>query len=202
MSFISLYIKSLFSVDTPVVDQNTAVNNFQTMILVMMMISNATCGYLIDKKNMIIQSCMYALIGGAGSLMLLAFSFKPTAITLYVGALLFGLTLPGLGTITNLLNLKNFPADKRGVMTGFCQMVSNISYSIIAGGGGLLYDNWKRNGPFVICAGLLVFAAFLVLIIYARIKIAEGKAKSREKDSGDSQTIGQNEEAIIITQSN
>jgi len=177
MSFISLYVKSLFSADTPVVDQNTAVNNLQSLILVMMMVSNFVCAYVIDKKNMIIQPCLVALGGGVASLILLALSFKPTAWTLYTGVVLFGLTMPGLGTITNLINLKNFPADKRGVTNGFCQLVSTSSYFVIAGGGGLLYDNWRRNGPFVVCAGLLVFAAFVILIIYSRI-VKENSRKS------------------------
>ncbi len=190
MSFISLYIKSLFSDDTPVVDQNTTVNNFQSMILLMMMASNGFCAYMIDKKNKIIQPCLLALGGGAASLVLLALSFKPTAVTLYVGSVLFGLTLPGLNTITTLLNLRNFPADKRGLMNGFCQLVSNTSYFIIAGGGGLLYDNWRRNGPFVICAGLLVLAAFIVLFIYS------GIPKTVKKDS-----VTSDKEAQIVDES-
>jgi len=181
MTFLALYLKSLFPVTTPATEQNIAVNNLQTMIIFPMLVANPFYGYLIDKKKLIVQLSYFALCGGAISFLLFALSHEPRAATLPIGALLFGSTLPGLMTITNYLNIKNFPPEKRGTMTGFCHLVSQTSYFIIATGGGYLYDNWRRDGLFMVCAGLLVFAAVLVTVIYSRMNVRSSSDKSEER---------------------
>jgi len=200
ISFIALYMKSLFPADTPDLDQNTAINNLFTLMMVMMMVCNFACGYLIDKKNLVIELCFFALGGGAASMILVAISSTPQALTLYIGVILFGATLPALGTITGLLNIRSFPADKRGVMSGFCQLVSGISYFFIAGGGGLLYDHWKRSGPFLFCAGLLIFASVLIFIIYQKIKterVPSGEADKEEEPETPDVVLNEVEEVDI-----
>jgi len=186
MSFISLYVKSLFTDGTPVTDQNAIVGRLSMLSVVMMMFSNFGAGYILDKKNMIFQPSLFALLGGAVSLLLIAISTTPSALTLYLGCILFGFTVPGLFPITSLLNTRYFPVDKRGVMSGFCSIISNIAYFLIAGGGGLLYDNWERNGPFLFCAGLLVLAALMVLILYFKVKKTEETAVDKTKASQQS----------------
>jgi MFS family permease len=181
MTFLALYLKSLFPSTTPSTVQNIAVNNLQTMIIIPMLIANPFYGYLIDKKKLIIQLSYFALCGGAVSFLLFAMSHDPTTILLPVGAMMFGSTLPGLMTITNYLNIKNFPPEKRGIMIGFCHLVSQTSYFIIATGGGYLYDNWRRDGLFMVCAGLLVFAAILVTIIYSGMNVRSSSNKDEER---------------------
>jgi len=188
MSFIALFIKSLFPIGTPTADQTLAVGKLQMLTVVMMMVSNVACGYLLDKKNLIIPPCLVALGGGAFALVLISIATTPTALTLYLGCILFGLTVPGLFPITSLLNIRNYPADKRGVMNGFSQLVCNVSHLAIAGGGGLLYDNWQRNAPFLICAALLVLAVVLVLIIYSGMKNEEMMIRKENDQKGGVET--------------
>ncbi len=181
MSFLALYVKSLYPDDVSATEGNTAVNNLQTLTTIMMMISMPFFGYILDKKNIFLQLCLLSLSGGIISLIFFSLTTQPSSFTLYLGALIFGSTLPGLGTILNLITFKHYPAEKRGIMVGFAQLVTNCSYFILAIGGGILYDHW-RTGPFVISAGLLALTIVIVLILFKRIPSEEVSEKVEEID--------------------
>ncbi len=167
MSYLSLYVKSLFPDGSA--DGNTLVNNLQTILITLMMVCVPLYGFLLDKKNMTIQLCLFSLIGGAGALTMFSFVTQATDYKLYLGTFIFGSTLPGLATITNIITFKHYPAEKRGLMVGFAQFVTNCSYFVLAIGSGYLYDHWKRNGPFMVCAGMLSLATIVISLIYCRI---------------------------------
>ena len=168
MSFLALYVKSLYPGEASATEGNTAVNNLQTLITLTMLVSMPFFGYILDKKNIFLQLCLLSLGGGITSLILFSLTTQPSSFTLYLGAFVFDSTLPGLGTILNLITFKHYPAEKRGIMVGFAQLVTNCSYFILAIGGGVLYDHW-RTGPFVVSAGLLAFTIVIILILFKRI---------------------------------
>jgi len=168
-TFITIYVKALFPEGTPENEQNIVVNNLQTLVIFPMFFCNLIYGYLLDKKNMALQISLFGMIGGAASFILIACSHNPKIWTLSLGCLVFGGTLPGLFVVTNYLGIKNYPAEKRGIMIGLAGLVGFTGYFIIATGGGLLFDYWQKNGPFVVCTALLGLAAILIVIIYVRM---------------------------------
>ena len=164
-TFMTLYIKSLFPADTPTASTNIVVNNIQTLVLLPSFFGNLFYGYFLDKGNKAIQVILFALGGGACSFILISATETPYDWSIKLGSLIMGATLPGLFVISSYLGIKNYPAEKRGIMIGFAQMVGYIGYFIIATGGGYLYDNWRKDGPFIVCCGLLGVAVILVLKI-------------------------------------
>jgi len=165
-TFMTIFVKSLFPENVEEATQNIVVNNLQTLVVIPMILGNIGYGYFLDKKNMLIRIAIFALAGGAVSFMLIANSSSPYSWTIDFGAIMLGATLPGLFVISNYLGIKNYPPDKRGIMVGFSGLVGYIGYFIIATGGGILYDSWRKEGPFLICTGLLLVAICLVLVIY------------------------------------
>ena len=164
-TFMTLYIKSLFPTDVPAASANLVVNNIQSLVLIPSFFGNLFYGYYLDKGNKAIQVILFALAGGACSFILIASTETPYDWSIRVGSLIMGATLPGLFVISSYLGIKNYPPKKRGIMIGFAQMVGYIGYFVIATGGGYLYDNWRKDGPFIICCGLLGVAVALVLRI-------------------------------------
>jgi len=171
LNFLTLYVKSLFPNEEDDTTANILVNNLQTMILIPMFFCNIFYGYFLDKKEKALKLSYFALVGGACSCLLVCFSKDPYQWTLTWAALLLGATIPGLLIITGYLNIKNFPADKRGIMIGFTSLVGNVGYFIISFGGGFLYDYWRKEAPFLICATLLTLSIVLITRVY-QTKIA------------------------------
>jgi len=169
-TFMTVFVKSLFPEGVDEATQNIVVNNLQTLVIFPMIFGNIGYGYLLDKKNTLIPMSVCALAGGAVSFVLVASSSTPYSWTISVGAFLLGSTLPGLFVISSYIGIKNYPPDKRGIMIGFSGLIGYIGFFIIATGGGILYDSWRREGPFIICTGLLILAIILVLIIYRGMK--------------------------------
>ncbi len=171
MSFLAVYVKSFFPDGST--EGNTLVNNLQTILILTMIVSMPLTGILLDKTKKMIPICLISLCGGVIALVLFSISTKPSDITLFVGAFLFGSTLPGLATVINLINFKHYPAEKRGLMIGFAHLITNSSYFVFAVGGGFLYDKWRKNGPFMVCAGLLGLTILLVFLISRKIRKEE-----------------------------
>jgi len=169
-SLFTVYLKSLFSPDVDEQTQNIVVSNIQTLLSVPMILANVGYGYFLDKKNMIIKILIFALLGGSISFLLIAASKDPYIWSINAGAILLGTTLPGLYIVTGYLGIRHYPPDKRGIMTGFSGIIGSIGYFVLATSSGVLYDSWRKDGPFLICASLLVFAIILVLIIYKGMK--------------------------------
>ena len=169
LSFMALYVKSIIPSTVDDASANIIVNNLQTLVFIPLFFSNIAYGYFLDKKDRILGTALLALFGGAVSFILIAVSQDPHGWTIIVGALLLGTTIPGLFVISTSIAIKHYPADKRGIMIAFTGMIGYIGYFIIATGGGFLYDHWMKNGPFIVCTGLLGVAAVLVLVIYARL---------------------------------
>lgn len=175
-TFMTLYVKSMFPPGTADVVTNLAVNNLQTTVLVPSFICNIIYGYFLDRQNRALLTAYFALTGGALSFILMSLSNAPSDWRLSVSAILFGSTIPGLFVITGYLSIKNFPAEKRGIMIGFTGVIGYVGYFVIALGGGIINDHWRKDGAFLICAILLVVAIGLVTMIY-RTKIA-GRGQS------------------------
>lgn len=164
-TFLTLYVKSMYSeADNAIA--NIAVSNLQSLVMIPMFFSTLLYGYLMDRKGQALLLSYIALGGGTLSFILITISVNPYDKLIKIGSVLLGSTLPGLFVITNFLNIRNFPEDKRGIMIGFTGMIGNIGHFIIASGGGLLYDYWRKDGPFIVCAGLLIVAMILVTKIY------------------------------------
>lgn len=176
-TFMSLYIKSLFPTGTDDNTENIYVNNLQTLIFSICFFATMTVGYLIDKKGKIMCTSLFALLGGACSFILISISHAPYVLTLDIGAAIFGGTIPGLFVISSYLGIKNYPAEKRGIMVGLMSMLGYMGYFIIAFGGGIIYDRWRRDGPFLICTGLLIMASILITIIYEKMIKGKGLHK-------------------------
>jgi len=164
-TFLTLYVKSMYS-EAESALANIAVSNLQSLVMIPMFFSTLLYGYFMDKKGQALLLSYIALGGGTISFLLITISAHPYDKLIKLGSVLLGSTLPGLFVITNFLNIRNFPEDKRGIMIGFTGMIGNIGHFIIASGGGLLYDYWRKDGPFLVCAGLLVVAMILVTKIY------------------------------------
>jgi len=181
-SFMALYVKSLFLNQTetgiPIkaedqnfnrtTDQvsNVKVSDLNILVKLTAFVCNIIYAYLLDKKKTIIPVIYVALIGSALSFVLLSASKHPDDLSLEIAVSLFGATVPGLFLITNYLNIKNFPIEKRGIMISFSGFVGSIAHFIMASLGGFLYDNWRKDGPFLICALLLGVAMILIARIY------------------------------------
>jgi len=192
-SFLTLYVQYLFPTGgTGEVDGKIILNNLQTILIVMMMISLPTFGVLMDKMKKPMHLCMVSLCGGIFSLILFTMSSRTMTWTLYVGVFIFGSTISGLPTIINLINFKHYPSEKRGIMVGFSQLVTNASYLTLAFVNGLLYDNWRKDGPFLVCIGLMVFAVLMVLILYSKIP-SEGKEEEGKAGLKDSEALQEGE---------
>ncbi len=165
-TFMTIYIKSLFPKDVSIVTQNIVINNIQSLVLIPTIFGNVFYGYFLDKKNMLIRIILFSLSGGAVSFICVALSHTPYSVTLYLGAFLLGSTLPGLFVISQFLGVRYYPNDKRGIMISFTALIGYISFFIISTGGGLLYDYWRKDGPFIICTGLLLVAIVIILKMY------------------------------------
>ena len=59
-------------------------------------------------------------------------------------------------------------------MIGFNHMTGNIGFFLFTSVGGLLYDNWRKDGPFIVAGALLLLAVLLVKVIHQK-KIAPVK---------------------------
>ena len=169
LTFMALYVKSIIPSTVDDTSANIIVNNLQTLVFIPCFFSNIAYGYFLDKKDRILGTALLALFGGAVSFILISVSQDPHGWTIIAGALLLGTTIPGLFVISTSIAIKHYPADKRGIMIAFTGMIGYIGYFIIAMGGGFLYDHWMKNGPFIVCTGLLGVAAVLVLVIYSRL---------------------------------
>jgi len=165
-SLFAVFTKSLFPKDVDEHTQNLVVNNIQTFVSIPMILANIVYGSFLDKKHMIIKILVFALGGGSVSFLFIAFSKDPYAWTIKFGAILLGSTLPGLFTISSYLGIKNYPPDKRGLMSGISGIMGTIGYFVLATTSGVLYDSWRKDGPFLICSGLLIVAIILVIKIY------------------------------------
>ena len=84
---------------------------------------------------------------------------------------MLGSTLPGLFTISAYLGIKNYHPDKRGLMAGISSVFGSIGYLALAIFSGVVYDSWRKDSPFLVCAGLLILAVVLVLRIYKNMKL-------------------------------
>lgn len=168
-TFMTLYIKSLFAATTDDETENIVVNNLQTVVLVTSFVCNVFYGYFLDKKNKVVGMSIFALLGGASAFVFLASAHDPYAWNLVVGAIVLGATIPGLFVISTYLGIKNFPADKRGIMLSLMGIAGYFGYFILTSGGGFLYDHWRKDGPFIVCIIILVVASMMVLIIKKKV---------------------------------
>jgi len=164
-TFLTLYVRSMFTeADSSLA--NIVISNLQSLVMIPMFFCTLLYGYVMDRKRQALLLSYIALGGGTLSFILITISTHPTDKLIKIGSVMLGSTLPGLFVISNYLNIKNFPEDKRGIMIGFTGMIGNVGHFIIASGGGLLYDYWRKDGPFLVCAGLLIVAMILVTKIY------------------------------------
>lgn len=170
LTFMTLYVKSLFSSEVDSATANLTVNNIQTLVFLPSFFSNIIYGYFLDKPNKTINVSLFALTGGACSFIIMSLSTDPYDLKIRIAALLLGATIPGLFVITSFLNIKNFPPEKRGMMMGFSGLVGGIGYFIISAGGGIIYDKWRKDGPFLAGTALLVIAIIFVLRTYKSIR--------------------------------
>jgi len=164
--FMSIFVKSMFPEDFDPKIANITVTNFHIMVTLTSFFCNVFYGWFLDKKNKPLMAAYIALIGGSCALFMFSTSRHPDDWTLFLGAPLIGATLPALFVITNFINIKNFPPEKRGIMVSFTGLAGNISHFLIASTGGLLYDHISRSGPLVMCSILLIIAALLVKYIH------------------------------------
>jgi len=173
-SFTALYVKSLYQnketddLSSKIFDKesNIQVSNLNILVTISAFICNILYAYLLDKKKTIISVIYIALAGSALSFILISLSYYPEDWLLIIGTSLFGATVPGLFLITGYLNIKNFPLEKRGIMMSVSGFIGNIAHFIMATLGGFLFDNWRKDGPFLVCTFLLVVAMILVTKIY------------------------------------
>jgi len=162
--FMSIYIRSLFPQHTDSKESSLVITNFHILVTLVSFFFNMFYGWFLDRKNKPLVAAYIALFGGIIAFYLVSMSDHPDDWTLYLGTGLVGATLPGLFVITNFINIKNFPAEKRGIMISFTGLAGNVSHFLIASGGGLLYDHLSKVSPFLLCAVLLKVA--IVLITY------------------------------------
>ncbi len=169
--FMSVFVKSMFPADFDSKEANIIVTNFNIMVKLTSFFSNIFYGWFLDKKKLPLTAGYIALIGGFFALFLFSTSSRPDDWTLYLGAPLIGATLPGLFVITNFINMKHFPPEKRGIMMSVTGFAGHISHFIIASAGGLLYDHVSKSGPFQMCCVLLIISVLLVKYIH-KTKVA------------------------------
>lgn len=167
-TYMALYIISLF----PAVAGNTSasakVSNLQIIALSVSLLSNIGYGVLLEKKNKGITMAvtLFALGGGAFSFVLMVISKNYADWSLTISAVLMGVSLPGLFVIASYLGIKNFPPIQRKVMIAFTGLFGHVTYFVVAVGGGLLYDYWRKDGLFVVCTAILGFGFVSVITIY------------------------------------
>ena len=165
-TFLTLYVKSLFPPETDDAISNRAVTRLQILVMIPAFFCNWFYGNFLDKPNKAFHVSLFALGGGILSFLLIASSSAPYDWKLIFASLVMGSTVPGLFVIGHYLGARNFPEDKRGIMIGFTGLVGQVGFFIISSAGGLLYDHWRKDGPFLICSGLLLLAIMLVLRIH------------------------------------
>jgi len=170
-SLLSVYLKSLFPAGVDEQTQNLAVNNVQTLVAIAMILANIGYGFFLDKKRTLIKILIFALGVGCLSFLFICAYKDPYHWTIKFGATLLGGTLPCLFTISGYIGIKYFPPDKRGLMGGISNIMGSIGYFVLAVTSGVMYDSWRKDGPFLVCAGLLVVAIVLVLKIYKSMKL-------------------------------
>jgi len=168
-TFLLLFVKSMMPPDVPEMTFNILVNNLQTLVILPGIVTNFLYGYFLDKKNKPLETAIFALAGGALASLLTCFVTNPYDWKIFASALLLGLTIPGLFVISMYLTIKHIPSDKRGLMIGFKSMVGDIAYFVIASGGGLLYDYWRKDGPFIVCTVMLCVALISTLIVHKKM---------------------------------
>lgn len=170
-TILSLYIKSLFPAGTDENAANLVLNHVQSFVFGPAFICNIIYGHYMDKSEKVVGTSAFALILGAIAFSMTSLVTRPDDILLNIAAILMGISVPGVYVVSTYLTIKHFPEDKRGMMMGVLNIVGYIGYVIIASGGGFLYDNWRKDGPFLLYSLLLLIAlAFIVRIYVKNIK--------------------------------
>ena len=165
-TILSLYIKSLFPPGTDDNESNIVLNNVQSFVFIPALLCNVVYGYYIDRTQKIVGTSISTLAIGAVAFLLTSFVTTPYDHKLRISAVLMGVSVPGVYVVSTYLSIKHFPEEKRGMMMGVFNLMGYIGYVIIASGGGFLFDNWRKDAPFVLYAMLLLIALVLVVWIY------------------------------------
>ena len=173
--FMSIYVRSLFPASVSPKEASITITYFHILVTLVSFFGNVFYGWFLDRKNKPLVAAYIALAGGIVAFYLVSMSGHPDDWTLYLGTALVGATLPGLFVITNFINIKNFPPEKRGIMISFTGLAGNISHFLIASGGGLLYDHISKVGPFILCAILLKVAILLVKYFHKTKIVGRGE---------------------------
>jgi MFS family permease len=169
-----LYIKSFYDENIPGAESiaNQQATVLQGIFFAFAVIFCVIYGILIDKRS---QARLLLVVLSTAAAAFLSFLLvtSPSSITLYLSVVLASVSLPGIFTFASFLAYRHFTAENRGIMMGISAIFGVIGVVTVMILGGYLFDNWTRNGPFLLYFMLILITLIIVLFLRSKRRITD-----------------------------
>lgn len=119
-----------------------------------------------DRVTMVIIAVSLSAIGYGSTI----FVTDPTQGFIFVSAILIGIGEISGVIASGVLIAQQAPHDIRGSVIGIFSLCGGIGIMVATGVGGLLFDNWKPQGPFVLFAVFSVIVAIIGIMLKDKIE--------------------------------
>jgi len=169
-----LYIKSFYGENTEAAEAiaNQQASTLQGIFFTFAVIFCVIYGYMIDAKN---KARLLLIILTTAAIAFFSFTLvsSPYSIVLYTSVILASVSLPGVITFATFLAYRHFTPENRGILTGISAVFGVTGVATVMILGGYLFDNWTRNGPFLLYFILIVFTICIIFFLKSKRKIRD-----------------------------